>query len=188
MEEIWRVIELTGTTDQIELRLRLALQLFHTLDPSPFRERGLEHDADDYIVGRALELPSGSAIAIVISLPQTEIAPTTAQDVASAINTHFDFRARSVTRELRELFRIGRQALLVGLSILSICLVLSWWLAARADNGPVTRIVQESFIILGWVAIWKPSDIFLYGWPPLARRRKLFRRLANANVTVTSDV
>jgi hypothetical protein len=32
------------------------------------------------------------------------------------------------------------------------------------------------------------SEIFLYAWPPLRRRRELFRRLADANVALHADV
>jgi hypothetical protein len=42
-------------------------------------------------------------------------------------------------------------------------------------------------VIIGWVAIWKPADIFLFEWPPIARRRALFRRLAAASVTLVGD-
>jgi hypothetical protein len=40
--------------------------------------------------------------------------------------------------------------------------LLGWLLAQEINEGPVSRIVSESFLIFGWVAIWKPSEIFLY--------------------------
>jgi hypothetical protein len=43
-------------------------------------------------------------------------------------------------------------------------------------------LVEESFLILGWVANWRPLEIFLYDWWPLARRRDLYRRLSAAPV------
>jgi hypothetical protein len=54
--------------------------------------------------------------------------------------------------------------------------------AVRVTLGPKSKSLQESLIILGWVANWKPIEIFLYDWWPLARRRDLYRRLANASV------
>ena len=39
--------------DVIELRVDKIAQLFHSLDPYPFRERDLDKDAEDYIVGWA---------------------------------------------------------------------------------------------------------------------------------------
>ena len=49
-------------------------------------------------------------------------------------------------------------------------------------EAPFKRLVEESFLILGWVANWRPLEIFLYDWWPIARRRDLYRRLSNAVV------
>ena len=40
----------------IELRVNKIAQLFHTLDPFPFRERDLDKEAEEFIVGWAREL------------------------------------------------------------------------------------------------------------------------------------
>jgi hypothetical protein len=49
-------------------------------------------------------------------------------------------------------------------------------------DAPFRKMVEESFLILGWVANWRPLEIFLYDWWPLARRRDLYRRLSAALV------
>jgi hypothetical protein len=46
------------------------------------------------------------------------------------------------------------------------------------------RLAEESFLILGWVANWRPLEIFLYDWWPLAHRRDLYNRLSVATVEV----
>ena len=40
----------------IEIRIDEIAQLFHSLDPFPFRERDLDKDAEEFIVGWAREL------------------------------------------------------------------------------------------------------------------------------------
>jgi hypothetical protein len=37
-------------------------------------------------------------------------------------------------------------------------------------------------IIFGWVANWRPTEIFLYEWWPIVRRRNLYRRLSQARI------
>jgi hypothetical protein len=167
---------------RIEIRLRKVSQLFNTLDPSPFRESDLAPQAEDYIIDRALELPVKIPIEIVIHLPSDELLQTSAFDIASAIKGHFELRRQAVSREMGEVFKTGRFSLAVGLAILSLCLLLGWLFAHRMNEGPLSQILTESFLILGWVAIWKPSEIFLYAWPPIAARRKLFHRLSEATV------
>ena len=46
----------------IERRVDNIAQLFHTLDPFPFRERDLDKEAEEFIVGRARELAADRTI------------------------------------------------------------------------------------------------------------------------------
>lgn len=173
----------SASTGQIEMKLRTVSQLFNTLDPAPFRESDLAIQAEEYIVGRALELPANVPIEIVIYLPPEALSQASASDIPGAIKDYFGLRRQAVSRELRELFKTGRLSLVVGVAILSVCLLLGW-LAQQLKEGPSSQILSESFLILGWVAIWKPSEIFLYSWPPVAARRKLFQRLSEATVVL----
>jgi hypothetical protein len=177
----------TPPIGRIELKLRRVAQLFHTLDPSPFRDSDLAREAEDYIVGWAEDFPASAPIAIVIHIPPSEYARASEADIAAAVRGYFALQAHGVTRELKELFRTGRFALAVGLAVLSVCMLIAWYIAAGLKEGPLSQIIQESFVIIGWVAIWKPADVFLFEWPPIARRRALFRRLAAAEVSVRGD-
>jgi len=166
------------------MKLRTVSQLFNTLDPAPFRERDLAKEAENYIVDHAEVVPKGVSIDIVLHLPRGECSQSSSSEIASAIKDYFDFRSHETTREMQELFRTGRFSLLVGLIVLSVCLLLGLLFSQILQNGPFPDILRESFLILGWVAIWRPSEIFLYAWPPLLRRRGLFRRLTQARVSV----
>jgi len=55
-------------------------------------------------------------------------------------------------------------------------------LTERSAEGPFRSLIEQSLPILGWVANWRPLEIFLYDWWPLARRRDLYRRLAAATL------
>ena len=49
------------------------------------------------------------------------------------------------------------------------------------------RVLEESLIIVGWVANWRPIEIYLYDWLPIRRRIRLFERIAAAKVEVKAD-
>ena len=172
---------------RIEMKLRKVSQLFDTLDPSPFRETDLAIQAEEYIVDRALEFSDRVHIEIVIYQPPDELRKTNVSDIAAAVRYYFGLRSQAVSRELSELFKTGRLSLVVGMVILFICLLLGWSFSQRMTEGPFSRVFSESFLILGWVAIWKPSEIFLYAWPPVAARIKLFDRLSGATVLLDED-
>ncbi|CAH1674559.1 conserved hypothetical protein [Hyphomicrobiales bacterium] len=167
----------------IELRLSDGAQLFNTLDPFPFREGDIAAEADEYIVDWARDLPKDAPIAIVVHLENPDGSSRQTPDLPIAIRNWFSGRAEAETKALRELFRDGRLAFAIGFAGLAACLFFSW-LLTQAYEGPFARVFQESLIIIGWVVIWRPAEMFLYDWVPILRRRKLYRRLAEAKVEV----
>jgi len=166
----------------IEVRVDEIAQLFHTLDPFPFREKDLDREAEDYIVGWARELPLNCPIRIVVHFPDTEAQTRATQDLGEAFNRYFAGRAVAVQRDLSELLRVGRRSLAIGVSLLITCLVSAHVVAGYFADTTSKRLVEESFLILGWVANWRPLEIFLYDWWPVAQRRDLYRRLSAATV------
>ena len=171
---------------RIVIRLSNPLQLFNTLDPASFREKELAIEAERSIVEQAEDL-SAVPLEIVIHLAGVDLSEPIAPDLAPAVAQHFLVRAHEKTRELRALFKSGRRSLIVGIAILSSCFAAGWLAGLILGDGPLPDIVRESFLILGWVAIWKPSEIFLYGWPTIVEERRLFERLSAAAVVLTSD-
>jgi hypothetical protein len=174
------------TGGDIEIRLRALDQLVNNRDPSPFCEGRLVPEAEDYLLQRVKALPKDAPIRIVIHLPAAEAAEHSALEIGAVVTEHFAARTRTETKAIRELFKIGRRAALIGFATLSLCLFFAWHVTNTLPARPLTRIVQESFVILGWVSMWKPIEIFLYDWLPPSRRRRLLRRLATAEVIVRS--
>lgn len=168
----------------IEIRVEQFRQLFNSLDPSPFRERDLDDNAEEYIVSWARELPARQPIEIVVHLPQAEASAAEQHGIESAFQHYFRDRADMAERELREELRIGRRYLWVGLPILAGCLALSQVARRTIEAEGLSFLAQESLIIFGWVASWKAIETLLYEWQPVKRRADLLRRLAVARVVV----
>lgn len=172
----------TGEVSTIELSVQEIAQLFETLDPYPFLQRDLDKDAEEFIVGWARELPRDHALRIVVHLPKAEAETATGRDLAHSMRAYFAHRAEAVRRDLRELFRIGRMSLAIGVGVLVACVIAAQYVSAVVGEGPFGRVTAEGLIILGWVANWRPLEIFLYEWWPVARRRNLYGRLAVAEI------
>jgi len=108
----------------IEIRLARLAQLFHSLDPAPFREKDLDPAADAYLVESAEEIGIEPPIALVFELPATEI-PAARALLPEALHNYFTARALSTRRALNRLLREGRAALAIGLVFLGLCLLTS---------------------------------------------------------------
>lgn len=165
----------------IEIKIEEIGQLFHSLDPFPFREKDLDKDAEEFIVGWAREIPADQPLKIVVRLPETERSKPEAGELTVALTRYFSYRASVISLDLNELFRVGRRALGVGLTVLSLSVGASQ-LAASLSPRTISRVIEESLLIFGWVANWRPMEIFLYEWWPIIRRRNMYRRLAKAQV------
>lgn len=173
----------SATTGRIELTLRDGAQLFNTLDPFPFHEKDLSAEAEQFIVEWAQELPTDQPIEILVDLPPGASEGSAEPDLAAAITGWFAGRGRSETKAMQLLFRDARLAFAIGLAVLGACLFVAWRISESVES-PFGRLFQESFLIIGWVVIWRPAEMVLYDWLPMYRRRTLYRRLAAARVTV----
>ena len=94
------------------------------------------------------------------------------RDLLSSVPGVGTTTASQLVVDLPELGKLNRQqiAALVGVAPL---------LPAQA-----ARLIEESLIIVGWVANWRPIEIWLYDWLPIRRRINLNRRIATAKVEV----
>ena len=94
----------------IEIRVEEISQLFNTLDPFPFKERDMDSDAEEYIVGWARELPRDQPLRILVHLPAKEAETKPAQELGVALSRFFAYRADTLGRDLNEMFRVGRRS------------------------------------------------------------------------------
>ena len=99
---------------------------------------------------------------------------------------YFAARATSTRQQLRLLFRRGRISLIIGLVFLAAT-VIGGDLIAGMVNERFADVVRESFLIGGWVAMWRPLEVFLYDWWPVRAEARLFDRLSAMTVRVVSS-
>lgn len=169
---------------RLDLRLRELGQLFNSMDPAPFLERDLDRDAEEYIESWAMEHPAGSRFHITLHLQQPPAQPDSSQLITESIHHFFAYKAELARRQLRRLLSDGRTSLIIGLCFLAACTAAADAIGQAADSD-LTAIASEGFIIIGWVAMWRPVEIFLYDWWPLLRRRRVYQSLGRAHVGIT---
>lgn len=161
----------------IQVRLRHLRQLFNEMDPSPFHERDLAPEAEEFIVEWVREIPRDTPIALVVQVDEPTATADEVDQLRAAVNRYFGRRALSTRRRLREMFSRGRTSLLIGLAILAVATFLANALRGGVP-GDAGLLLGESLIIGGWVAMWRPLEVFLYDWWPVRAQARLFERLA----------
>ena len=167
----------------IEIRLRQLRQLFHHLDPAPFREKDLDPAAEEYIVEAVREIGSRRPCRLVVHMPPEECAQADAKTLPEAVHHYFLYRAQRASVERRQLLLRGTINLAIGLVFMTGCLWVRHWIGTRADHEMLT----EGLLIIGWVALWRPIEIFLYDWWPSLRQQRRYEFLAAMPVAVVPE-
>ena len=168
----------------IEIRLAELRQLFNAIDPSPFRQRDLDPRAEEFIVGWARDLPVNKPWALVVHLDRPAGRADEADALREAIHEYFSQRVVASRRKLRELFRRGRISLVIALAFLTASIAVGDVVAGYLEESRFGEIVREGFLIGGWVAMWRPLEIFLYDWWPLRADGRLLQRLSTMSVRI----
>lgn len=167
--------------NHIELNLRDIHQLFNTIDPSPFQEKDLDREAEDFILSWAHEFPVREPMDLIVHLQKMPEHQNAKRLITEAVHHYFAYRAQLNRLEFTRLMKLGRTSLLVGLTFLGVCLLVIQFVPR---SGLVPECIRQGLTIAGWVAMWKPMDIYLYQWWPLVQRRRVFEKLSTVSVEV----
>ena len=167
----------------LELRVRELAQFFNSMDPTPFHNKALDPEAETFIETWARGIPPKSPMHLTLHLQTMPLQGSPAPLVTDAIHNHFADKAQRARRDLSDLFWQGRISLLIGLAFDAVCLLAADAIG-QLGSGTAHTVARESLTIVGWVAMWRPLQVFLYDWWPLARRMGTYKALARAHVRV----
>lgn len=170
----------------VELNLRDIRQLFNSLDPAPFREKDLDAAAEEYIVSAVRELGLRHASRLVIHVPADGLSSENTASIVGAVRHYFDYRADHAADELKQMLVRGAVSLVIGLAFLFVCLWMRQ-LVVRGALRPADQILAEGLLIIGWVALWRPIEIFLYDWWPIQHRERILSHIAAMPIDVKSN-
>jgi len=167
----------------IEIRVGELRQLFHSIDPSPFRQRDLDPRAEAFIVEWARDLPNDAPLSLLVHLDRARGPDDESAMLCDAIQEYFKERAMEWRRKLRRLFRRGRISLFIAMAFLTAALAASDLLASVSQSG-FAKVFREGLLIVGWVAMWRPLEVFLYDWWPVWGEIRLLDRLSRMPVRI----
>lgn len=172
-----------GGQPVMELNLKTPHQLFDERDPAPFRERDLDDDAAHYILSYYRELPSRPKPKLSLyftSMGEFEGQPGV---IAKAIRGYFEYESVSKRRDLRFMFNEAFVSLMIGLSFLLVCTYISFVVNSRFD-GYWPTFAHEGLLLMGWYAMWKPINTFLYEWWPLRETIEMLDDLSDIEIDI----
>jgi hypothetical protein len=169
----------SGAVATVSVHVRELAQLFNSLDPSPFWDRDLDRGAANFIEEEFVDKQSAKVWHLHVHTQQDS---ATASELQEAVENYYTRLAGTTRREIREHLQLGQLALLGGLTIFLLSMGARQLLQNAVDVLP--RALDEGLIVLAWIALWRPTELLVYDWVPLLRRRRLYERLAGIRVLV----
>lgn len=136
-------------------------------------------------IERALEQLEAAPLARTLEIVTAAPGTPSPDEVRAAIVAYCAAERREAERSVKLTRRRGRQALWIGLPVLAVCLAISG-LSSSWSNAALASLISNSFVIAGWVAMWRPAELLLYDWWPFAQRARLLDRLARLEVRVVT--
>jgi hypothetical protein len=169
----------------IELRLKDLDQFFNSFDPSPFHDKDIDDDAERYLVNSVRSFPLKTKLKLIFYLPP-EHHQEASTVLATAIDNYFDFKITMASREIRTTLYEGRIALLIGTLFLVACMSIRTVLEFLSSY-PFGNILLEGLSIVGWVAMWRPINTFLYDWWSLYRTKRVFEKIRDMPIEIVLE-
>ena len=166
---------------QIKLQLLNITELLRS-PSSAYRKRTLKSDAEEFIIEEAEALSSKGAINIKVFLAFSEHKYK--DDIATAIHRHFCYRKEQSQKKYKRTLQYGWRILYIALGMLAVIFSISQIALFLMPDNRLVLFIRESFIILGWVALWRPLELLLYDWHPIKTNINLYYRLEHSTVQV----
>jgi len=168
----------------IEVHISELQQIFNSLDPTPFRKRDLDPKAEAFIADWAREKHGDAPLGLLIHVDREAASTEQISTVQGAVRDYFADRANVTRRQLRQLFQRGRTSLAIGLVFLAVSILLGNVIEGMLQDTSFAGVARESLLIGGWVAMWRPLEVFLYDWWPIRAEARLFDRLSAMTVRI----
>lgn len=140
----------------------------------------LNRDFEEYIFNSVRNYSLDKKIELII-YPSRESFE--ADLIKSSIHRHFDYRAKELGLQLRRQFFQWTVNMVIGVLFLVLCLILVEILEVFSYIN-IIKIIKESLLIIGWVALWEPVSFILFGWKTIKRDKLVCSKLSNITVSV----
>jgi hypothetical protein len=173
--------------ERLDIHVGELKQLYNEMDPAPFRDRDLDPRAEEFIVDWGRDVRRNAKLALIVHLSRRPATPEEVTSLRQAVREYFAQTASHARAQLRRLLREGRWSLLIGLLFLGVAIVLGDLLIGLVGRWDYGEILGHSLLIGGWVALWRPFEIFLYEWWPILGEARLYDRLSAMQVRVVDE-
>lgn len=162
----------------IEISVENIEQLFHSLDSSVLYKKDLDPAVENYILEAVEELENEKK-RVVVYCKNKPFEAESCDRAKFGIGKFFNYKREFHLSILKNKIKQGAFSSFIGLAFL---LSYSFYSKYFGD-GVLHGAIEEGLLIIGWVALWKPIEIFLYDWRNEYREFKLYKEALKLDIS-----
>ena len=136
-------------------------------------KRLLTPTVEEFLIEEAEGLDTRDDITLLVKSEERQ--PTREAEITDIIHKHFAYRSRKAKMSVKKIVRLGWTSLLVSFGFLILMFLMVFAITTFLPENTIVETLREVFIILGWVALWRPADLLLFDWRPFRRKGKLLK-------------
>jgi hypothetical protein len=172
----------------IILRIKESKHLFVSTETPPFGVDGLPISGIDYLVNQLSFQKALTASTLIIQLPAPLLAATRIHEIQHQILQLCRYKIEQIENEQQETVREGFYALRSGGIFLAGSLFLAT-LVQRLELLPdlLQEFAVEGLLIVGWVGLWHPIELLIYGLWPYRKEKRIYEHIARMQIELVPD-
>lgn len=144
-------------------------------------EKELREDIENYIYESMKGFPENKKVVLKIHVLNAMIKESTM--LVETVQKHFLLKYKESERLAKRRFYHWCGNMTIGILFLIFCLMLVQLLDSF-ENISAVKIIKESLMIIGWVAIWEPTTFILFQWRGIKKSRSCYRKLCSMSVVI----
>lgn len=137
-------------------------------------------ELETYIINSIKSYPIKRKAMVIVRFMQ-ERDQVDISSIEKTIHTHFKYKAEEIDLSLKQQFRQWKINMTIGILFLILCLILVEVLE-RFSTTNITKVLKESLLIIGWVALWEPITFILFGWRAVKRNMLYYEKLSRIGI------
>lgn len=145
-------------------------------------EESLSKSIEEYLFKAVKSYPTRQKIKLLIIIKENQ-RQWNDEEIARVVHSHFCYKVKESRIFLKEQFRQWGINSFIGILFLIFCLILGGILDKFTHIG-IIKIVKESLLIIGWVALWEPVSFILFGWRVINRDKHYYMKLCDIPIEV----
>lgn len=164
----------------IDIAVKNVQDVFQQFSQHPFGNRALSKEFEEYICSSIKNYNLKDDLSLVVYVPSIF---NESDVIKSAVRTHFKLKAKETSLYLKYQFKQWIINMIIGTLFLVLCLILVEILETFSYIN-VVKIIKESLLIIGWVALWEPLTFILFGWRTIKRDKLFYTKLSNISISI----